>query len=457
MVKSGDNITITTTSDPDTQSVKAYIQDNTYQLTKNQDNTWSMEYTTPLVGDGVYSILLIARDLVGNTNHTPLTFIVDNTPPVINPEIIPEAGKPGETINITANASADTQSVVAIIGTQRINLTFTNGIWTTTYIIPLDATFDIHTIRIEGTDNVGNIGKNTASYEVLDPNPIPPWLEDLINPDTPNPGNKPTITTNTGPGNNGGSGNGGSGSGSDNDGSDSGSGTGSNYNPNTTTQLEDDIDYIRKRFRDITGITKAQDTIEDIKLPNWKLTIDPPDIDQWDILDMTINAAGELLFLGYVATTPGGNEYLQQVQTGMSTGIKSIKTGLRYFTKDRRIAFDLIKKGFKTIGKSFVDDSFMKSVSDRTFMLDPNVAQEALVRGLCKIFPKQAPEIRTFFTLLGSINFIEDPFGILKAWGDVVYSLFTKGIPQGNYEETTQKFWEAIRKTFTEPIPNPLP
>jgi hypothetical protein len=205
LVKSGDKITITTTADPDTKSIKAYIQDNTYDLTKNPNNTWSLEYTTPTIGDGVYSILLIARDLVGNTNHTPLTFTMDNTPPVINPEIIPEAGKPGETINITANASADTQSVVAIVGTQRINLTFTNGIWTTTYIIPLDSTFDIHTIRIEGTDMVGNVGKNIASYEVLDPNPIPPWLEDLINPDTLNPGNTPTITTNTGPGNNGGS------------------------------------------------------------------------------------------------------------------------------------------------------------------------------------------------------------------------------------------------------------
>ena len=49
LVKSGDKITITTTSDNETQSVKAYIQDNTYDLTKNQDNTWSMEYTTPTI------------------------------------------------------------------------------------------------------------------------------------------------------------------------------------------------------------------------------------------------------------------------------------------------------------------------------------------------------------------------------------------------------------------------
>ncbi|BDZ69995.1 hypothetical protein [Methanobacterium petrolearium] len=48
---------------------------------------------------------------------------------------------------------------MVIIGTQRINLTFTNGtgIWTTNYTIPPDSTFDIHTIRIEGTINARNV------------------------------------------------------------------------------------------------------------------------------------------------------------------------------------------------------------------------------------------------------------------------------------------------------------
>jgi large repetitive protein len=205
LVKSGDKITITTTADTDTESIKAYIQDDTYELTKNPNCTWSLEYTTPQISDGVYSILLIARDLTGNTNQSPLTFTVDNTPPVINPEINPESVKPGENITITVTASSDTQNVVAIIGTQRITLNYSNGTWTANYTIPLAATFDIHTIQIEGTDTMGNVGKNTASYEVLDPNPIPPWLNDLINPDTTGPTYPPDLTTNTGPGNKGGS------------------------------------------------------------------------------------------------------------------------------------------------------------------------------------------------------------------------------------------------------------
>jgi len=202
--------------------------------------------------------------------------------------------------------------------------------------------------------------------------------------------------------------------------------------------------------RDVAAVRDAFNRGEVRKpLPEWNLTIDPLDIDKWEILDMAISAAGELLFLGTIYRTPGGNEYLQQVQTGMSTGIKSIQTGLRYFTKNPQYAFKLMKDGFRTMGKSFVDDSFMKSLSDRTFLLDPNIFQEALVQSLCKIFPKQVAEIRTLFTLIGSISFLTDPLDIFKSWGNVVYSIFTEGIPEGNYEETSKKFWEAIKETFT--------
>ena len=53
-------------------------------------------------------------------------------------------------------------------------------------------------MQIEGTDMVGNVGKNIASYEVLDSNPIPSWLNDLINPDNTSPTYPPDLTTNTG-------------------------------------------------------------------------------------------------------------------------------------------------------------------------------------------------------------------------------------------------------------------
>jgi hypothetical protein len=120
---------------------------------------------------------------------------VDNTPPVINPEISPEAAKPGENITITVTASSDTQNVVAIIGTQRTTLNYSNGTWTTTYTIPLDSTFDIHTILIEGTDMVGNAGPNPRPEPNpgLNPGPMPgPEPEP-----TPHPLKQPTNTVTT--------------------------------------------------------------------------------------------------------------------------------------------------------------------------------------------------------------------------------------------------------------------
>ena len=142
----------------------------------------------------------------------------------------------------------------AIVGTQRINLTPTDRIWTTNYTIPLDTTFDIHTIRIEGTDAVGNVGKSIASYEVLDPNPIPSWFEDMINPDTSNPGNILGLITQTGSGNNGGSHKPGSGTIGGND------------------QLYRDQMYIRNTLT----YTPTTD-------PNTNTTTHPPKMSEWKI------------------------------------------------------------------------------------------------------------------------------------------------------------------------------
>lgn len=202
-------------------------------------------------------------------------------------------------------------------------------------------------------------------------------------------------------------------------------------------------------IRDIVPTGSFNNTI----LPEWKVSIDPPEIDKWEMLSIAIDFAGELLFLGTIATTPGSGEYLQQVQTGMIKAIDSLKLAARYFTKDPLRAFRTLRGGFTNMGKNFVSEDFMKGVSSKTFRFDPNVAQTVLQEGLCKIFPKQAPQIRTLFNLISGINFIKDPFEIIKSWGAVVYSLFTEGIPDGNYEETANKFWNALEKTFNTPLP----
>ncbi|AUB60776.1 MULTISPECIES: Ig-like domain-containing protein [Methanobacterium] len=398
LVKSGDKITITTTtSDPETQSVKAYIQNNTYQLTKKQDNTWSLEYTTPLVGDGVYSIILIARDLVGNTNHTPLTFTVDYTPPIINPEINPEAAKPGETININVHASPDTQSVVAIIGTQRINLTHNNGIWTTNYTIPLDATFDIHTIRIEGTDMAGNVGKNTASYEVQDPNPNP------------------------GPGSNPGSG--------------PGPSPGPNPEPgptpsplNLSTQLQRDIARVRQAVQQ----GSFQDEMNRSFIPDW--TLQPPEppeptkeeLNEWE--SFLIKFGAETILFGATALIP--NEYLREVQNGFTRVFSAFDDILRSlgFGKQINQVTQLIQRSHQALK----NPAFNKWLNRLTAVMDglgPNAGIKILEKFLVKCFPSAAKEINIFLNAFSIVQFCLDPFGTLNAIIDAAIALFAKVIP----------------------------
>jgi uncharacterized repeat protein (TIGR01451 family) len=209
------------------------------------------------------------------------------------------------------------------------------------------------------------------------------------------------------------------------------------------TQLDRDVAAVRE------AISRGE--LNKSVLPKWNLTTEEK-VDDWETFSMMVDIAAELLYIGSIASTPGSGEYLQQVKNGMIEAMSSLKMAARYFTTNPRKAFDLLKRGFQQAGESFVDDAFMEALSKKTFRLDPNVAQTLLQEALCKIFPKQAAQIRTLLTLLGGINFISDPLEIYKAWGDVVYSFAVDGIGQGNYGKAVDEFWEALKKTFTEPI-----
>jgi large repetitive protein len=403
LVKSGDKITITTTADTDTQSVKAYIHDNTYDLTKNPNDIWSLEYTTPTVGDGVYSILLMARDMVGNTNQTPLTFTVDNTPPVINPEINPESANPGETITITIHASPDTQSVVAIIGTQRINLILSNGTWTTNYTIPLDETFDIHTIQIEGTDMVGNVGKNIASYEVQDPNPNPgPGL----NP-RPGPGPEPSPGPNPEPE--------------------------PTPNPLNTphTQLQRDIAGVRQAVQQ----GSFQDEMNQSVIPDWKEDPSPPPTNEeyegW--LNTMLKFSVEVAILAFIEFTPTGGsatgEYLQGIKTTFLNNFKALNIITSYFNKMKNIEqiSNALIKADKVINNPTVQtalktwDSFLNKVGF-------NYGMSVFKKGLYKLFPNKKSEIDSLL-LFSSWQFLNDPDGTINAIIDTITSLMKGKLP----------------------------
>ena len=141
-------------------------------------------------------------------------------------------------------------------------------------------------MRIEGIDSVGNVSNGIVSYEVLDPNPIPSWLKDLINPDTTGPGNSPDLTTNTGPGNTGGSNGPGSGTIGGND------------------QLYRDQMYIRNTLT----YTPTTD-------PNTNTTTKPPEMSEWKIDTSLI---GELLLAAFMIATTAAAVILAEIESKQS-------------------------------------------------------------------------------------------------------------------------------------------
>jgi len=140
IVKSFDKIIINATSDPDTSSITVLLPNNVYNLIKQTDGTWILNYTVPYVLDGNYPVLLTATDMAGNQNTFLLSFNVfnpiDNTPPVVSGTVnhayqLNEIFVEGPWIYIRAFSDPDTISVIALI--EGTNYTLTrqeDGFWT---------------------------------------------------------------------------------------------------------------------------------------------------------------------------------------------------------------------------------------------------------------------------------------------------------------------------------------
>lgn len=207
--------------------------------------------------------------------------------------------------------------------------------------------------------------------------------------------------------------------------------------------------------RDIAGLRDAVSRGELNKsvLPEWAGNPSGENVNNSEYLSILADVAIDIVFLGAMATTPGSGEYLQQVKNGMVEAMDSLKMAINYFTKNPRYAFRILKDSFQQASNGFIDRTFMESLSKKTFPLDPNIAQEGLKIVLCNVFPKQADKISTLFGLFGSLNFLTHPLEILEAWGNVAYSFTADGIGQRDYNKVVGSFWEAIKETFTKPIP----
>ncbi|MEN6573583.1 Ig-like domain-containing protein [Methanobacterium aggregans] len=164
--RTGDNLTLNVSADNDTNTLTATILGEVYNLTKDSDGLWTLQYTIPQVADGLYTILLTGTDTLGNMGNTSLNFTVDNTPPSINGSVLPELTKTGNSVLLKAAADPDTVRMTAtILGTTYNMIQSPDGIWTLQYTVPQVAD-GLLGVFLDAWDSAGNHGCNTTNMTV---------------------------------------------------------------------------------------------------------------------------------------------------------------------------------------------------------------------------------------------------------------------------------------------------
>lgn len=166
LVKLGDSTILTVSSSTDTARVTANINGMSFNLIKQADGSWKLDYTVPSLPDGSQSVILTAFDNAGNQGTVTLTFTVDNTLPTLTGTLNPEQVVAGGEIKINVLASPDTESVFATINGQRIALVYLNGSWAATYTIPSNKNVGWDMVTIDAMDRAGNQGQAYAYYMV---------------------------------------------------------------------------------------------------------------------------------------------------------------------------------------------------------------------------------------------------------------------------------------------------
>ncbi|MEN4005745.1 MAG: Ig-like domain-containing protein [Methanobacterium sp.] len=203
-VKPFDKINITATSDPDTSSITALIFNKTYNLIKQTEGTWNLQYTVPHVHDGNYFILLTATDNVGNQGTFSLNFNVfnpvDSVPPAISGTITHAHQLNGvflerPWITIKAFTDPDTVSVVASIADTNYTLTRQeDGSWLSSSRSWLRG--GSYTALLTAKDWSGNQGISTVNFTVEN---IIPTMTTTIYPKRLRSGDLLTLNVNVSP------------------------------------------------------------------------------------------------------------------------------------------------------------------------------------------------------------------------------------------------------------------
>ncbi|MBI5680993.1 MAG: PD40 domain-containing protein [Methanobacterium sp.] len=190
-IRSGDVLRLTAASNMDTTQVTAIINGVNYNLTKQPDNWWLLNYAVPHLSDGAYPITLTAFDDAGNSGTNSINYIVDNTPPTVSGNVNPNILRSGDSLTLQVSSDPDTSSITTLIQGISYNLVKdVDGTWKLSYVVPntVDGNYPI---ILTATDTAGNQGTADLSFNVDN---TPPTVTGTITPNLVKSGDSTILT-----------------------------------------------------------------------------------------------------------------------------------------------------------------------------------------------------------------------------------------------------------------------
>ncbi|MEN6574495.1 hypothetical protein [Methanobacterium aggregans] len=201
--------------------------------------------------------------------------------------------------------------------------------------------------------------------------------------------------------------------------------------------------------RDIRGVRNAVSSgTTNGNIPEWNpeplKTSEPSDeeLKEWESL--LIGFGAEIVF-GLIP-----DEYLQMVQSASIKAASTFNQLLRSlgFVKQSNQIAQILKRSHQILQTTAVG-KWVNRLSAVMSGVGPNVGMKILGRGLCKMFPKAATEIKIFLATLSIVQFFKDPLGTLNAIINAGTAIFKKETPDpedlakfliaGPVKETTDK------------------
>ncbi|MFN0102701.1 MAG: VIT and vWA domain-containing protein [Bryobacteraceae bacterium] len=135
------------------------------------EDIWQTRFLAPVdMPDGTHSVNLVLRDRDGNTYKEARTFVIASKPPIVRARLDKKNYRSGDSVFISASASATSRTVVArMYGVAPVALRWDTKAHSNTgrFNLPRDLAPGRYTVMVTAEDMAHNIGSQEVALDVL--------------------------------------------------------------------------------------------------------------------------------------------------------------------------------------------------------------------------------------------------------------------------------------------------